>query len=334
MPHPPLVRTRRRPDRDHDHDRAAPDSPADLADRCPGVRRPWPADDGLLVRVRLPGGRVPASALAALSRVARDHGDGDLHLTGRANLQLRALPASPADPGALAPAVATAVAATGLVPSPTHELVRNLMCSPRTGLVGAGGTDSAGGTGSTAGAGRADLRPVVTALDAALCAEPAAAALSGRFLLVLDDGCGDLVERPCDLGAVALDDRSAQLRVGPAWGEVVALEDVPEALVDLVRRFLDARAALSADPDAVWHVAELDGPVAAGRPADDRVPAAAPPLAYGPVPGGEHVPAPDGVLPPGLVDDLVARDPAGTLVVTPWRGLLLPDPHHREEAAR
>lgn len=304
MPHPPLVRSR-----------PGPDGRDAAADRCPGVGRPWPAEDGLLVRLRLPGGRVAARALAALSGVARTHGDGDLHLTGRANLQLRALPDDPATTGAVRPDVAAALAGTGLLPSPSHELVRNLMASPQTGL----------DTGRPGG-GRADLRPVVDALDAALLAEPAAADLSGRFLLVLDDGRGDLVDRPCDLGVVALDDGTAQLRVGTGWGDVVALPDVPDALLALVRRFLDARP----DPAAAWHVAELDGPLAPAREPDDRVPAPTTRPAYGPLVGGEHVAAPDGVLGPDLVDDLVARDPDGTLVVTPWRGVLVPDPAPHE----
>ncbi|VXC50809.1 nitrite reductase [Nocardioides sp. AX2bis] len=308
MSHPPLVRSR-----------PGTDGQDAATDRCPGVARPWPAEDGLLVRVRLPGGRVTAGALASLSGVAREHGDGDLHLTGRANLQLRALPSADAadgGPGAVRPDVVADLAATGLLPSTTHELVRNLMASPRTGL----------DTGRVGG-GRADLRPVVHALDAALLAEPAAAGLSGRFLLALDDGRGDLVDRPCDLGAVALDDRTAQLRVGAGWGEVVALDDVPAALLDLVRRFLAARP----DPAAAWHVAELDGPLAPTRAPDDRVPAPAARPAYGPLVGGEHVEAPGGVLGPDLVDALVARDPGGTLVVTPWRGVVVPDPAPHEE---
>ena len=42
----------------------------DRADRCPGVLRPWIADDGALVRLRLVGGRLAPSALARLLDVA------------------------------------------------------------------------------------------------------------------------------------------------------------------------------------------------------------------------------------------------------------------------
>jgi len=257
-------------------------------DQCPGVFRPWAADDGNLVRLRLAGGRLPASSLRALIDVATAYGDGDVHLTGRANLQLRGL-------GEITPKIVEAIETTGLLPSRSHELARNLMLSPQTGLAG----------------GRADLRPVVAELDRLLCADPLLAALPGRFLFVLDDGRGDLIDRPVDLGLVALDDRSAQLRAGGTWGPVVPLAEAPAALVSLARSFLEVRTT-------EWHVAELDVSLLDPVPPDDGVPDQAPPLAYGAVPGGEHVPAPAGIVEPALggldVD----------LVVTPWRGVLVP----------
>ena len=61
------------------------------ADMCPGALRPWQADDGLLVRIRLIGGRLPAPALKSLSEVSQDHADGRIYVTRRANLQLRGI---------------------------------------------------------------------------------------------------------------------------------------------------------------------------------------------------------------------------------------------------
>lgn len=281
-----------------------PVSPRTRRDRCPGVLRPWPAEDGALVRVRLVGGRVTGAALRALSTVAQQHGDGDLHLTGRANLQLRALPQQP--DGSLPPGVLAALEATGLVPSRTHDLARNVMASPLTGLSG----------------GRADLRPVLEELDAALQADRALGALPGRFLHVLDDGRGDLLDQPGDLGLVALDASTAQLRHGwstarDGWGATVPLSGAADALVALARAFLAARGE---GPTAAWHVTELTEPraVAAPQDPDPRVPTApAEPLAH----GGAHVAAPGGVLGPALVAALVAR--GEQLVVTPWRGVLV-----------
>ncbi|MER7437667.1 precorrin-3B synthase, partial [Pseudonocardia alni] len=59
------------------------------ADACPGVVSPHAAADGALARVRLPGGTVTAAALRAVAALARDAGDGAVHLTSRGNLQLR-----------------------------------------------------------------------------------------------------------------------------------------------------------------------------------------------------------------------------------------------------
>jgi precorrin-3B synthase len=269
-------------------------------DRCPGVLRPWPASDGGLVRVRLVGGRISSTALVALSRVAREYGDGDLHLTARANLQLRALPL---DRGTLPESVVTAIEDTGLLPSRAHDLVRNVLVSPLTGISG----------------GRADLRPVAASLEAALLADPVLGGLPGRFLFTLDDGRGDLGDRAPDLGLVALDGRTAQLRVGPAFGQVVSLDGSPHALAALARRFVTARGT---GADAAWHVAELASPLVPPLDPDPRVPEPGPPLAFGTHPGAEHVAVPDGVLTQALVTDLAARAPE--LVVTPWRGVVVP----------
>ncbi|MFL1377939.1 MULTISPECIES: nitrite reductase [unclassified Nocardiopsis] len=291
-------------------------APRTRRDRCPGARRPWTADDGLLVRLRLIGGRLPAASLVALAAVAQEHGSGRVYVTGRANLQVRALPGRD---GHLDPHVLRALEATGLLPSPTHELVRNVMASPLTGLSG----------------GRADLRPVAAALDAALCSAPHRAALPGRFLFVLDDGRGDLVERDCDLGLTALDAHTAQLRVGAHHGPVVRLDAAADALVRLADTFLERRGE---GPTAPWHVTELPEPLGAPEPPDPRLPDPAPPLPHGPLPGGgRHVPVPEegldraaaeALAAEALADDAPAADaPAagGTeLVVTPWRGIVVP----------
>ncbi|MEU0237772.1 nitrite reductase [Nocardiopsis sp. NPDC006198] len=283
-------------------------------DRCPGVLRPWPAEDGLLVRLRLIGGRVGASSLRALAAVADRYGSGRVHVTGRANLQLRALPGNA---GRLGPEVVRALAETGLLPSVSHELVRNVMVSPGTGTAGPAGTGPGGG--------RADLRPVASDLDTMLCSVPRRADLPGRFLFVLDDGRGDLIGHPCDLGLVALDEGVAQLRIGERWGPLVPVDEAPAALLRLADAFLDRRGE---GPTAPWHVAELPAPLAGPVEPDRRLPPPAPPLPYGPLPGGaRHVRVPDeGLDRPAaeaLAEEALAAG-SGELVVTPWRGVLVP----------
>ncbi|GAA1448290.1 nitrite reductase [Nocardiopsis tropica] len=285
-------------------------------DRCPGVLRPWPAEDGLLVRLRLIGGRVGASSLRALAAVAERYGSGRIHVTGRANLQLRALPGNA---GRLGPKVVRALAETGLLPSAGHELVRNVMVSPGTGTVPA----RPAGTGP--GGGRADLRPVASDLDTMLCSVPRRADLPGRFLFVLDDGRGDLIGHPCDLGLVALGEGVAQLRIGERWGPLVPVDEAPAALLRLADAFLDRRGE---GPTAPWHVAELPEPLAGPVEPDRRLPPPAPPLPYGPLPGGaRHVRVPDeGLDRPAaeaLAEEALAAG-SGELVVTPWRGVLVP----------
>lgn len=287
-------------------------SPRHHADRCPGVLRPWIADDGALVRLRLIGGAISAQALADLALIAGDHADGHLYLTKRANVQMRGI--KHAD-GCVPEAFVDAITAAGLLPSPTHELVRNVMVSPLSGRVG----------------GQADLRPVADRLDEALCDDPDLANLSGRFLFVLDDGRGDLVDRGLDLGVMAVDDDAAQVRVGSQhWGEVVELDAVPDVLLDLARRFLEVRGG---GDDAPWHVDELldggAGLLGVKHARDLRTQVTSLPAPYGVIAQDdgrsvEHVSIPDGDLTHDLATQVLAR--AGReVVVTPWRSLLLPD---------
>ncbi len=281
------------------------------ADRCPGVFRPWPAADGLLVRLRLIGGRLPMSRLAALLDIAERYGDGRVHVTVRANLQLRALPGS----GELDAAVRDALLATGLVPSPAHDLVRNVLVSPQTGLSG----------------GRTDLRPVAADLDRRIRESELLAGLPGRFLFVLDDGRGDLVGHAADLALVVLDATEAQLRAGTAWGPVVPVAEAAAHLVDLAERFVRRRGE---GPAAAWHVAELANGLLAGETADPRLPAATGGLQLGPVPGGIHIPVGDEGIDRAWLADASrwpARETDHEVIVTPWKGVLVPTSTYDEE---
>ncbi|MBM7090520.1 cobalamin biosynthesis protein CobG, partial [Streptomyces sp. S12] len=181
----------------------------DGGDACPGALRLHAADDGALARVRIPGGVLTVRQATSLGDAARRLGDGELHLTSRGNVQLRGLrPACGAElAGLLEPA--------GLLPSPAHERVRNVVASPLSGLDGHGVRD---------------VRPWLTALDAALCASTAAVTLSGRFLFALDDGRGDVAALGADVTVRATAGGAALLTLGGAREALrVSGEDAPRA---------------------------------------------------------------------------------------------------------
>ncbi len=271
------------------------------ADRCPGALRPWRADDGMLVRLRLIGGHVATSSLEALADVAGTYGDGRVHLTSRANLQLRGLPQ--AEDG-LPAEVISALESTGLLPSRSHELIRNVMVSPQTGLAG----------------GRADLRGSAVELDQRLLSSPRLADLPGRFLFVLDDGRGDLIDRSCDLGLVAIDHELVQLRVGSGWSEVISLDAAAARLVELAEQFVERRGT---GATAAWHVAELTEPLTTSALPDMRIPPPSQPLPYGDVPGGRHQAVTEAGLDRMTIHALTSSAPG--VIITPWRGVLVPE---------
>ena len=95
-------------------------------DACPGALQLHQAADGALARVRLPGGVISPAQLAALAHAATRFGS-PAHGThvARQHPDLRAITDTAA--------VAEIVAAAGLLPSQTHERVRNIVASPLSG---------------------------------------------------------------------------------------------------------------------------------------------------------------------------------------------------------
>ncbi|MFI7586850.1 precorrin-3B synthase [Spongisporangium articulatum] len=222
-------------------------------DACPGVLRPFHASDGEIVRVRVPGGLLTVAGLRELSRLSAAHGDGRVGLTSRGNVQLRGLSA-----GSLT-AVEAGCTAAGLLPHPTHELVRNIVASALSGQ-GAGGL--------------ADTDGLAAAVDAAICASARFAQLPGRFLFAVDDGSGDTASVAADVRAVAAGPDEFALFLGGEPGPVVARASVVVLMLAAAEAFLDVRG------DA-WRVRELPAgaladqdhrlcPVSASETADNR----------------------------------------------------------------
>ncbi|WP_244945432.1 nitrite/sulfite reductase [Couchioplanes caeruleus] len=281
------------------------------SDACPGALRLHDAADGPLARVRIPGGRITGIQMAALRALAEEYGDGHVELTSRANLQLRALR------GIAATRLAERFAAAGVLPSATHELVRNIAGSPLL-------EDAA----------------QVTALDEALCADPVLATLPGRFLFAIDDGTGD-VAHSADVAALprqALPGMTV-LFAGRDVGLRVRSDQVVGALLAAGHAFLTLAAQdVGAGRRRPWRVRELaDGPArmaahiaaALGVPLGEPDPHLTRPVLREPI---GVVPRPDARVAVGALvplgrlggDALRALESAETLVVTPWRGVVVP----------
>jgi precorrin-3B synthase len=216
------------------------------------------AADGMLARVRLPGGLVDAAQLRVLAGLADEFGDGRVELTSRGNVQLRGLAADAASP------LTSELVQAGLLPSLSHDRVRNVLASPLAGL----------------DRGR-HLTGIVRVLDAGLCARPRLAELSGRFLFAIDDGRGDVAGLGADvvatvgpngafvnglavpvadpLGVPAGRGQGQALDAGTAdvtGGSVTdSLRDgVVHVMLAFAEAFLDLRAELGG---SAWRVADL-----------------------------------------------------------------------------
>ena len=272
-------------------------------DACPGALQVHQAADGALVRIRLPGGMLAPAQLEALAHTAAAHGAATLELTSRGSVQLRGITDT-------AP-VAAAVAEAGLLPSPTHERVRNIVSSPLSGRIG----------------GLLDVRPWVSDLDAAACADPELAGLPGRFWFSLDDGSADVSGLHADVGAHVLDDQSvAVLLSGIDTGVRLHPDEVIATLTTVARRFVEIR-------DKNWRVNELADtrPLIAGLTVEAEPGRSWPARTTGPIGwlqqhdgrvalgAGVRL----GVLASRTAEYVAAIN--APIVITPWRSLLVCD---------
>jgi precorrin-3B synthase len=203
-------------------------------------------------------------------------------------------------------AAAEQIAAAGLLPSATHERVRNIVASPLSGRVG----------------GNADVRPWVAELDAAICAEPRLAELGGRFWFSLDDGRADVSGLGADVGVHVRQDGVALLLTGRDTGVRLAADEVVKTLVGLASRFVEIHGK-------AWRLTELADIkelLPGVEPGAGFPPVTRPPVGWiaqddGRVALGAAVPL--GVLSARVAECLAAIE--APLVVTPWRSVVVCD---------
>jgi len=271
-------------------------------DACPGALQVHPAADGALARVRLPGGMITAQQLESLALAATQWASPAMELTSRGNVQIRAITDTEA--------VTDALSASGLLPSATHERVRNIVASPLSGRVGP----------------EADIRAMVGELDDAIQNQPALAGLPGRFLFGIDDGRGDISGLSPDAGVQMVGDSAALLLAGRDTGVRLPPGDAVATLMTVADRFAAIRKTS-------WRVSELEDveqllagfPVTA-EPGVTWTPVSRPPVGWieqndGRVALGAAVPL--GVLNARVAEYLAAIN--APMVITPWRSVFVFD---------
>lgn len=96
---------------------------------CPGIYKLSEMKDGLLARIRVPGGILSSDHARVLSEAAETFGNGTIDLTNRANIQLRGI-----KPDATQELVQTLLSEKLISQSIEHDRLRNITMDPLAGL--------------------------------------------------------------------------------------------------------------------------------------------------------------------------------------------------------
>jgi precorrin-3B synthase len=244
--------------------------------------------DGLLVRVKPPGGIVPAEAAMLLAEASERFGNGIVSLTNRANLQFRGLSAASVH------GFADVVVGLGLASTDAAaERRRNVIVSP--------------------------LSPEAEALGAQMAqmlAEPGFAELPGKFGIAVDAGPYSVAAAPCD---VLLQARGDRVRAG-----VGGLAAETAAPVEATRRLIIAMLTLGAS--RVREVPPATLFAAAGLTPARHHTATAPAPMIGALPGAFGVGLAFGQTDANGLRALARIADTGdrTIRLSPWRAVLLP----------
>ncbi|GAB3920583.1 precorrin-3B synthase [Microlunatus endophyticus] len=266
----------------------------------------------MLVRIRIPGGRISAGRLQRLAMLAAEYGQPELQITSRGNVQLRGI-----DADRLAD-LSDAVTDLGLLPSPDHERVRNIVGSALAGL-----------------GGRPAVSSVITELDQAICADPELVGLPSRFLFAVDDGSGDVAGLRFDLAARWLSEDRWLIVAGTAVprAKITDRAGVVPEMIMVARRFLALRKRSATPP---WHLHETNpdeldptGLLDGWSALEELIATAGPLVRSGPTPlgaidGAASVSVPLARLTSRQIDVLATAAGAGEVVLTPWRGVVVP----------
>ena len=288
---------------------------------CPGALRPMLSGDGYLVRLRISGGVVSASAARAVADCAQRYGNGLLDLSARANLQLRGVQEESL------PALVEALQAHGLIDeSAEAEAVRNVLASPLAGLA----PDAA-----------FDIRPYVRALEQRLSRDEGLHGLPSKFGFIVDDGGGlSLSGVGADIRFVALqEDGAPRFMVSLAGCDeaaVIEAAELPDVAARLSIAFLEQARKCEVVPRRMGALIASRGAAVIWRAAALAPTHQTPRAATPPQPLGHHTLVAQGFLglgfPFGRVSardlgwlaDMAQAHGSGELRLTPWRAILLP----------
>lgn len=182
---------------------------------CPGILHAIQAKDGLLTRIRVPGGMIVPSQLAAIADLSAAYSDGHVEITSRSNLQMRAIQDKNLN------YLARGLDSAGFLPSPQHDRIRNVVASPFAGLGFYEILDS---------------RPFVRELDRRLTREQGMADLPPKFSFAIDGG-GSWFNRESDdlaLRVVAVDNSHLfSLAIGGIFsGFGVTIDNAVDCLIE------------------------------------------------------------------------------------------------------
>lgn len=296
---------------------------------CPGVRRPMPAKDGLLVRLRITGGIVTAPVLRMLAHAGRDHGNGFFDLSARGNLQIRGVRE------ANLPALVEMLGELGLAgENAASEAVRNILLNPLAGLNGCNETVEA-----------------AKALEGLLANNEDLHALPGKFGFLIDDG------GPLSLGTIAADirfdwvggTRPFAIGIGGCASEAVFLgqcsaASIPSIAAQLARAFLKLGLSMAETPRRMRNlIAHCGAKAIAGEAGlciceTPKPRSAGEPCPVGPMRFYDIACFGAGVTFGSLDADMLEAAAqaaeiygAGEIRLTPWRSLIIP--HIREDQA-